>query len=128
MYIQITTAKLDGMGHRWIAGLANYSFHIHYKSGKSNVEADALSRIDWEKCDETIQANSIQAIVAAAIAADLANIVAVSCSVQTIESFLPISSDSTAISKAITRSSDQSHMTHPEHESSVLKTVSKVDD
>ena len=39
----LTTAKLDAMGHRWIAGLANYNFHIHYKSGKSNVEADGLS-------------------------------------------------------------------------------------
>ena len=47
------------MGCRQIAGLANYSFHIHYKSGKNNVEANALSRIDWEKCDETIQADSI---------------------------------------------------------------------
>ena len=44
-------------------------------------------RIDWEKCDETIQANSIQAIVAAAIARDVANIEVVSCSVQSIESF-----------------------------------------
>ena len=54
------TAKLDTMGHRWIAGLANYIFHIHYKSGKSNVEADALSRIDWEKCDKTIQASQFR--------------------------------------------------------------------
>ena len=69
----LTTAKLHAMGHRWIAGLANYNFHIHYKSGKSNVEADALSRIDWEKCDETIQANSIQAIVAVAITGHVAN-------------------------------------------------------
>ena len=59
----LTTAKLDAMGHRWITGLANYNFHIHYKSGKSNVEADALSRINWEKGCETIQADSIQAIV-----------------------------------------------------------------
>ena len=44
----LTTAKLDAIGHRWIASLANYNFHIHYKYGKSNVEADALSRIDWE--------------------------------------------------------------------------------
>ena len=42
----LSTAKLDAMGHRWITGLANYNFYIHYKSGKSNVEADALSRID----------------------------------------------------------------------------------
>ena len=48
----LNTAKLDAMGHRWITGLANYNFHIHYKSRKSNVEADALSRIDWEKGDK----------------------------------------------------------------------------
>ena len=92
------------------------------------MEAGALSRIDWEKCDETIQANSIQAIVATAIAGDEANIQAVSCSIQAIESLLPISSDTIAISKAITRSSDQSHMTCLEHELSMLKTVSKADD
>ena len=39
----LTTTKLDATGHRWIAGLANYNFNLHYKSGKSNVEADALS-------------------------------------------------------------------------------------
>ena len=69
----LTTAKLDAMGHRWIAGLANYNFHIHYKSGKSNVEADALSQIGWEKCDKTIEVDSIQAIVAAAITGQVAN-------------------------------------------------------
>ena len=106
------------MGHRWIADLANYNFHFHYKSGKSNVEEDALSRIDWEKCNETIQADSIQAIVAAAIAGDIANIEAVSCCVQAVESFPLVQSEPTAISKAITRSSNQSHMTHPEHGSS----------
>ena len=30
----LTTAKLDVLGHRWIAGLANYNFHIYYKSVK----------------------------------------------------------------------------------------------
>ena len=110
-----------------ITGLANYNFHIHYKSGMSNVEADALLRIDWEKCDETIQANSIQAIVAAAITRDVANIEAVSFSLQAIESLLPISSDTIAISKAITRSSNQSCTTCREPESSVLKTISKAD-
>ena len=76
----LTTAKLDAMGHSWITGLVNYNFHIHYKSGKSNVEADALSRIDWEKCDENIQADSIQAIVAAVITGNVANhIEAIQC-------------------------------------------------
>ena len=38
--------------------------------------------IDWEECDETIQADSIQAIAAAAIAGDVANYIeSVSCSV-----------------------------------------------
>ena len=41
-----TTAKLDAMGHRLLASLANYNFHLHYPSGRSNVEADALSQID----------------------------------------------------------------------------------
>ena len=58
----------------------------------------------------------------------LGNIEAVSCSVQAIESFLPISSDAIAISKTITRLSDQSCMTHLENELPMLKTVSKVDD
>ena len=90
-------------------------FIIHYKSGEGNVEADVLSRIDWEKCDETIQANSIQAIVAAAVAADVANIEAVSCSVQAIELFLLIPCDAIAIIKAITRLSDQRHIWNLNH-------------
>ena len=41
----LTTAKLDATGQRWIANLANYNFKIHYRSGKSNIDADALSQI-----------------------------------------------------------------------------------
>ena len=56
---------------------------------KNNVEADALPRIDWEKCDETIQANPIQAIVTAAITGHVANhIEAIPCSPQTVNSLL----------------------------------------
>ena len=125
----LTTAKLDAMGHRCITGLANYNFHIHYKSGKSNVEADTLSRIDWEKCDETIQTNSIQEIVTAAITGHVANhIEAIPCSPQTVNSFLPSILDTAIVSKAITQSSRQSHPTHLEAEMSALKTVSKPDD
>ena len=29
--------------------MANYNFTIQYRSGQSNVEADALSRISWPK-------------------------------------------------------------------------------
>ena len=44
----LTTAKLDATGQRWVASLANNNFKIFYRSGKLNVEADALSRIPWE--------------------------------------------------------------------------------
>ena len=44
----LTTAKLDATGQRWIASLANYNFKIHYRNGKSYIDADALSRIPWE--------------------------------------------------------------------------------
>ena len=43
------TAKLDACGQWWVAKLANYNFTIQYRSGQSNVEADALSRISWPK-------------------------------------------------------------------------------
>ena len=43
----LSTAKLDAYSHRWVARLANYNFNIHYRSGISNVVADALSRIQW---------------------------------------------------------------------------------
>ena len=44
----LTTAKLDVKGQKWVASLANYNFIIFYKSGKLNIEADALSCIPWE--------------------------------------------------------------------------------
>ena len=125
----LTTTKLDAMGHRWVAGLDNYKFHIHYKSGKSNVEADALSQIDWEKCDKTIQADSIQAIVAATMTGQVTNhIEAIPCNPQVIDSLLLSIPDTPIVSKAITQPSGQCHLTCLEAESSALKTVSKLDD
>ena len=47
----LSTAKLDATGQRWVASLAPYQFDIKYRSGKSNVDADALSRIPWRKED-----------------------------------------------------------------------------
>ena len=44
----LTTAKLDATGQHWVATLALYNFKIYYRSGKLNVNADALSRIPWE--------------------------------------------------------------------------------
>ena len=42
-YLQ-TTAKLDAVGHRWMATLGAYNFTVSYKAGTSNLDADALSR------------------------------------------------------------------------------------
>ena len=47
---------------------------------------------------------------------------------QAVESFLPIPSETTAISKAITRLSNPSHMTHHEPLSSELETVLHAND
>ena len=44
----LTMAKLDATGQYWVASSAKYSFHLHYKSGKQNMEADALSCILWD--------------------------------------------------------------------------------
>ena len=108
----LTTAKLDAMGHQWIAGLANYNFYIHYQSRKSNVEADVLSRIDWEKGNKTIQADSIKTIVTAAIIGQGNDYIeAIPCSHQTIESLLPSIHDyAQIVCKAITMSAMESNL------------------
>ena len=43
----LTTAKLDAASHCWVASLANYNFRLHYRAGKTNIDADALSRVSW---------------------------------------------------------------------------------
>ena len=67
----LSTAKLDACSHRWVARLANYNLNIHYRSGITNVDADALSHIQWPDIlsdpdmvdfDETIGTQSIKAI------------------------------------------------------------------
>ena len=60
----LTTAKLDATGHWWIAKLANLNFTIHYHSGKSNVDADALSQIPW---DQNIEVDPVGAIFKATV-------------------------------------------------------------
>ena len=64
----LSTAKLDAFSHRWMARLAKYNFNIHYKSGITNTDADALSQIQWPEVlsdpdivdfDETIGTQSI---------------------------------------------------------------------
>lgn len=35
---------MDATGHRWLAALSTFNFSLKYKSGKSNNDADGLSR------------------------------------------------------------------------------------
>ena len=67
----LSTAKLDVCSQRWVARLANYNFNIHYRSGISNTDADALSQIQWPEVfsdpdvmnfDELIGTQSTKAI------------------------------------------------------------------
>ena len=50
----LTSAKLDATGQCWVASLANYTFQLFYETGKTNVEADALSRIRHEDYTQII--------------------------------------------------------------------------
>ena len=61
----LTTAQLDATSQRWIASLANNTFGLHYKCGKSNIEADALSRIphDIERKEVEVNSESVKAII-----------------------------------------------------------------
>ena len=59
----LTTAKLDAMGHRWVASLSCYIFDIVYRSGANNADADALSRITWpQKLQEVVSESVVQAL------------------------------------------------------------------
>ena len=58
----LTAAKLDATGQRWVAFLANYNFRIFYKTGKTNVEADALIQIPRSE-HTMIDAPAVKAII-----------------------------------------------------------------
>ena len=47
----MSSDKLDATAQRWVALLATYNFKIFYQSGKQNIEADALSWIEWSNND-----------------------------------------------------------------------------
>ncbi len=49
------TAKLDATGQRWASQLAMFDFDIEYRRGKSNANADALSRMSRQEVTETLQ-------------------------------------------------------------------------
>ena len=75
------------------------------------MEADAFSRIDWEKDDKTLQADSIQAIVTADLTGQgNVYIETIPCSSQIIESLTPSTHDNAQIvCKSITTSEIKSN-------------------
>ncbi|MCG8113688.1 MAG: RNase H-like domain-containing protein, partial [Candidatus Thiodiazotropha taylori] len=54
----LTSAKLDATGHRWLAALSSFDFNLVYRSGRSNGDADGLSR----RPQETMFPDAIKAI------------------------------------------------------------------
>ena len=81
----LTMAKLDATGHRWISKLAPFNFTYYYKSGKSNVEADSLSRILWDKI---IKVAMVQAIIKAVVKGPEALMEVYACSTKAPEPML----------------------------------------
>ena len=56
----LTTAKLDACGQRWVSAIAPMNFNLHYKPGRTNIDADALSRLP---CSEEIPNEEVQAML-----------------------------------------------------------------
>lgn len=41
----LSSAKLDASSERWLASIATYNLSIYYRPGKSNPDADSMSRL-----------------------------------------------------------------------------------
>ena len=55
--------------------MADYNFNLHYRSGKSNIDADALSRILWTKrYDRLIDESAMKSIISTGTVINCSNI------------------------------------------------------
>ena len=69
----LSSAKLSAVGHRWVAELADFNFDIKYRPGKSNIDADMLSRLPldpreyMENCTSEMEMDAIGATIQAVI-------------------------------------------------------------
>lgn len=65
----LSTAKLNSTGHRWVAELADFNFSIKYRPGKSNADADGLSRmpVDISQLMEECTRSVSQEVIGASI-------------------------------------------------------------
>ena len=61
MIYMLANAWLDAIDQSWVASLANFT--LQHRSGKGNVNVDALSRIPWEESQMvTLDPKAIKAI------------------------------------------------------------------
>lgn len=44
----MSTANITAIGHRWVGELADFRFVIKYRPGKTNIDADTLSRLPFD--------------------------------------------------------------------------------
>ena len=75
----LTSAKLDATGHRWLAALAAYNFTLKYRPGKSNADADGLSRLANPDRREVSSA-AVASLCKSAIYSPWVNVVCFFCS------------------------------------------------
>ena len=107
----VSSAKLNATGLRWISELSDFNFDIKYRPGKVNQDADTLSRIplDFESymssCTEEISTETRQAATCAANLASKGDI-NWAMSITTNPSALTIDTDELPLSSPFTVSSD----------------------
>jgi hypothetical protein len=74
----LTSAKLDATRQRWVAELADFNLKLHYKPGKQNSDADALSRLPLDvedyigRCTREVDQDQVREMLGGQGVADLA--------------------------------------------------------
>ena len=53
--IALSKATVNARGHRWLSSLAPLVFDIVYRPGKSNIDADVLSRYPGNLTEQTAE-------------------------------------------------------------------------
>ena len=63
----LSTARLNAVGHRWVGELADFNFEIKYRPGRTNIDADTLSRypIEWQEGDQEFTETMTHDIISA---------------------------------------------------------------
>ena len=76
-------AKLDATSQRWKAELADYDFSLVYRNGKSNIDTDSLSRIDYDH--QELFSDAVKAICEAILVSSSCTPAESICMSQTLE-------------------------------------------